>query len=286
MLRKLDLAFIIRHESLLITTRSRADYWLETRVYDVFDLVDRGDRCENNGRGDADYDDLIEVFTGCIGRSGLGSIVPFSTPDIHALVALESEADHEKIETLLSQLRAARDGQAGQIRSSSRIPLPRQLRPVHRLRRHGDAAVFAGKHVHASVDMARSKARRTEIECALVVALGFPLQHLLLNHPLGPPRFTGHGLPPCVGQARMRRFGPLCRRDNPRHGPKTRYRRHRRGRGQPDRHREGPVLGCPVRGPKRHPPPGFLGRTRPCRPRSAATWPISTRSSTSGRGRA
>ena len=126
MLDELTLTWVSRHEVLLITTPERAAQLLETKVYDVADLVsqDAAEMADPNGgappgeafHGPADFDSLIDVITSSVatsdwnGSGGPGSIVPLEAPRLRVLVVSQSQRVHEQIAALLADLRAVRDG--------------------------------------------------------------------------------------------------------------------------------------------------------------------------------
>ena len=119
MLRKHGLKTVIKYESLLITTPEEADnFFLDTRVYDVSDLV-RG----NGGAAiqDGVCDSLIDVIKTSIGPTtwddvgGVGTAMPFAAAGIDAIVVRQTAEVCEQVEALLSGLRAIRDARgAGQ----------------------------------------------------------------------------------------------------------------------------------------------------------------------------
>jgi hypothetical protein len=54
MLRRLDLTFVIRYDTLLVTSSEEADNLLETRVYDVSDLIGEGEKPRGGALTDKD----------------------------------------------------------------------------------------------------------------------------------------------------------------------------------------------------------------------------------------
>jgi hypothetical protein len=110
MLQRLDLAWVIRDEVLLITTPEQAATFLEIKVYLVGDLV------RQEGQPRADFSSLTNVITATIAPStwnqsgGVGSLVSFAPAD--ALVCSQTEQVHQQITDLLEKLRKAREAQA------------------------------------------------------------------------------------------------------------------------------------------------------------------------------
>ncbi len=102
------LTSIARHEVLLITSPDVADNDLITVTYDVTDLV-----ISDEGEG-SDFDSLIDMITktikpitwDCVG--GSGSISPFESAGIKALVCSQTDDVHEGVAELLADLRALR----------------------------------------------------------------------------------------------------------------------------------------------------------------------------------
>jgi serpin B len=111
MLRPLQLTTTVRHGTLVITTPEEADNAVDTRAYDVADLVIRDPRDE----GSPDFDQLIEAIKTCVHPAtwddvgGPGSIAPFEASGIKALVFSQTNDVHEDVEDFLAALRAVRD---------------------------------------------------------------------------------------------------------------------------------------------------------------------------------
>ena len=128
MLHALGLTAIVRYELLLLTTREEADNLLETRVYDVSDLV-RGD--DGAGISRADLEPLMDSITECVSPitwdsvGGAGSIVALRVAGLGMLVVRQRGDVCEEIEALLAQLRAVRDARA----AGRKSPLPAAERP-------------------------------------------------------------------------------------------------------------------------------------------------------------
>ncbi len=111
MLRPLQLTATVQRESLVITTPEEAENMLETRVYDVADLVTTG----AHGEGPHDFQPLVNAIKTCVGFvtwddvGGSGSLVAFDTGGINAIVVSQTERMHEELADLLADLRAVRD---------------------------------------------------------------------------------------------------------------------------------------------------------------------------------
>jgi hypothetical protein len=107
LLQQLYLRTMIRNEVLLITTPDMAENHLLTATYDVTDLV-------VTESGEPDFDSLIDMITRTIkptswdGVGGTGSVQPFQSVGIRALVVSQSDEVHEQIAQVLADLRALR----------------------------------------------------------------------------------------------------------------------------------------------------------------------------------
>ena len=112
MLDPIDLTWVIRDGSVLVTTPEKASELLVLKVYPVQDLVAAAD--PTNPRA-VDYQPIIETIKKSIGSSlwedvgGPGAIGKFTTPG--SLVVSQTFAAHEKTALLLAALRKARDRQ-------------------------------------------------------------------------------------------------------------------------------------------------------------------------------
>jgi hypothetical protein len=105
LLDRLQLTWIIRDEVLVVTTKEKAGRYLVTCVYNVGDLVDKKD---------PDYDNLIDTIVSCVATDtwaenggGEAEIRPFA-PGL--LVVSQTQAVHEDISALLSNIRGVRGG--------------------------------------------------------------------------------------------------------------------------------------------------------------------------------
>lgn len=132
-LETLELTWIIRNETLVITTPEQAESELETRIYPVRDLV----LIEREHTVEADFDSLIELIRSTIqadswdydgGPAAIG-------PDVGSLslVISQTQQVHRQIEPLLTTLRAVRKMQGIATVTISANPIsapkpPRQYR--------------------------------------------------------------------------------------------------------------------------------------------------------------
>ena len=112
MLRPLGLAAVPRYDVLLITTRHDADELVETRVYDVADVLGRNRDANGKILDQPDFDSLINAITSTVrssswdGVGGPGSISSFESAGILAIVVSQTEEAQRELEALLSQVRS------------------------------------------------------------------------------------------------------------------------------------------------------------------------------------
>ena len=106
------LTYVVRHDVLLITTEVAADEILETRVYDVADLVLRQDE---QGLLRRDFRPISGMFSGMTiafwnfpPDVSHGSATPVNTHDVNAFVVRATRRDHALIASVLAQLRQLR----------------------------------------------------------------------------------------------------------------------------------------------------------------------------------
>lgn len=103
-LDELDMTWLVRDGVVLITSKTEAENWLATKIYDVGDMV--GDNASN-----ADYGNLVNLVTCCIAPTtwdevgGPGSIQAFQGPGIRSLVVSQTREAHEDIASLFADLR-------------------------------------------------------------------------------------------------------------------------------------------------------------------------------------
>lgn len=107
MLAEHDLAYVVRDEVLLITTKAKAASMFETHLYNVRDLVVP----ENDPSEGTDLDALSDAIRQTINppswdkAGGAGSIAPYSNNGMYALIVVQTYDGHEQVENLLSELR-------------------------------------------------------------------------------------------------------------------------------------------------------------------------------------
>jgi hypothetical protein len=107
MLAEHDLAYVVRDEVLLITTKAKSSSMFETHIYNVRDLVVP----ENDPSEGTDLDALSDDIRQTINppswdkTGGSGSIAPYSNSGMYALIVVQTYDGHEQIENLLAELR-------------------------------------------------------------------------------------------------------------------------------------------------------------------------------------
>ncbi len=116
LLRPLDLAWVIAHEMLLITTPEEADTRLITEVYDVADLVcscQQAEDCDHQ-MSCCDFHSLIDVIQACIQLDswdcvgGPGSMNALEAARIKVIICSQTQRVHGEVALLLADLRKAR----------------------------------------------------------------------------------------------------------------------------------------------------------------------------------
>jgi serine protease inhibitor len=110
LLMQCELAWVVENEVLKITSFAKAGEALETRVYDVTDLVVVRDAKEN---GRFSLTALMNVLTSVArdswqDMSGPGSVIALPAGNLQALAVLQTQDVHEKVARLLADLRQAR----------------------------------------------------------------------------------------------------------------------------------------------------------------------------------
>ncbi|MBN8626175.1 MAG: hypothetical protein J0M17_11875 [Planctomycetes bacterium] len=115
------LAYVVRNEALLLTTKSAAEAMAATRVYQVHDLV-----LAPSGKDAPDYDGLMELIVTSVqpetwreAGGTAGTIRSFEGPGIIALAVTHTEEAHDQIGELLSTLRAAREPKVEELQRRS-----------------------------------------------------------------------------------------------------------------------------------------------------------------------
>ncbi|MAG94775.1 MAG: hypothetical protein CMJ48_13685 [Planctomycetaceae bacterium] len=133
LLDDLGLTWAVRHDTLLITTAAAADLLLETRIYDVADLVLRRDE---QGLLRRDFGPVIEaISTGAIGDwyTSDAAMHPVNTSHVNALVVRVTRRMHDGVERLLSDLRQMRHEAASSKPKPTPIPeFERRIRAAFR----------------------------------------------------------------------------------------------------------------------------------------------------------
>ena len=95
LLRSLGLTTTVRHGMLMIVTPEEAENLMDTRVYEVADLVTTGEP----GEGPPNFDQLIDVIKSCVRPTtwddvgGPGSIATFESPGIKGDRVLANRPD-------------------------------------------------------------------------------------------------------------------------------------------------------------------------------------------------
>ena len=121
-LGQLELTWVIRDEVLLITHREEAMNQLETRIYDVSDLL------KVPGYEAYDFDSLIDLITISVDPTtwptvgGPGPITPIETSTTQALVIAQSQRQHEDIAQLLADLRVFLPKGKGDVEAKDKPP--------------------------------------------------------------------------------------------------------------------------------------------------------------------
>jgi hypothetical protein len=106
-----QLAFLVANETLLVTTSQSAADMLETRIYDVSDLVLTRDA---KVPGRADFTSLMNVISTCVqpdsweNLSGSGSIMPISSGALRSIAVRQMQDVHDQVARILADLRKAR----------------------------------------------------------------------------------------------------------------------------------------------------------------------------------
>lgn len=118
------LAFVVRNDSLLFTTKTAADAMTLTRIYQVHDLVVMPN---DSTAAHPDFETLIDLMTTTIlaeswraAGGTAGEVKPFRGPGVLALVVTHNDAGHEQIESLLKTLRAAREPKVQELQRNAK----------------------------------------------------------------------------------------------------------------------------------------------------------------------
>jgi hypothetical protein len=114
LLSQYDLAAIVKHEVLFVTSKAKADSMLETRLYDVRDLVIQ----DYDPTAPPEFDSLMDAIRSTVNppswdkAGGLGSLAPFNSNGVCALMVWQNQQGQEQVEKLLQELRTLRPRQA------------------------------------------------------------------------------------------------------------------------------------------------------------------------------
>ena len=106
-LSDLGLTYVIGDDVLLITTPDKAGSILQTRLYDVRDLVLR----DADPLGPADFDSLVEAIRTSVNpqswerNGGPCSIAPYASNGLCTLIVVQTFDGQEQIDGLLNELR-------------------------------------------------------------------------------------------------------------------------------------------------------------------------------------
>jgi len=121
-LHELDLTYRVRHEVLLITSPEAAEANPRIEVYDVLDLVDRGEDVPAYGSR-YDYDTLIEMTTSMVrptswqDAGGAGAV----EGALGTLVVSQTHQVHEQISLLLAAVEKGRKSKPGDVLRLARL---------------------------------------------------------------------------------------------------------------------------------------------------------------------
>ncbi|MGC3970192.1 MAG: hypothetical protein QM775_23545 [Pirellulales bacterium] len=134
------LAISVHHDRLVITSRSRADEVVDTRVYPVADLATIYGRSSAGTatwsklapvRSAVHFEPLIRAISGSVAPDtwrevgGVsGDILPLETDALIALVVTQTDAAHGEIERLLQSMRQARDLRVRDQQFERSLPTP------------------------------------------------------------------------------------------------------------------------------------------------------------------
>jgi len=127
LLTLLNLDFVVRNDSLWITTQEKAENFLPLRLYQVHDLVmdpseEQYDRTKYTALLEL-IPDLIAPGTWRDHSGSWGEIRSIEVPGVMALAIMQNAKNHEEIEKLLAQLRAARLKEVERIQEPPALPV-------------------------------------------------------------------------------------------------------------------------------------------------------------------
>jgi hypothetical protein len=143
MLSRMDLAFVIREQTLLVTTSERAAETMRTVVYPVRDLVE--DAMAADGGDDIEaFESILRSILAVVAprnwgpQGGGGELCP--VPGAGAFVCLQSDQAHVELEQLLAALRAARGKQSDEAVAKSANDLHTKVYTLHATAMSSDRA--------------------------------------------------------------------------------------------------------------------------------------------------
>jgi hypothetical protein len=114
LLAQYDLAAIVKNEVLFVTSKAKADSMLETRLYDVRDLVIQ----DYDPSAPPEFDSLMDAIRSTVNppswdkAGGQGSVAPFNSNGVCALMVWQNQQGQEQVEKMLQELRTLRPRQA------------------------------------------------------------------------------------------------------------------------------------------------------------------------------
>jgi hypothetical protein len=121
------LTFVVRNDTLQVTTRKAAEVLTATRLYQVHDLIYK----PNDPYLRPDFESLVELLSSTIQPESwrenggtAGEVKSFRGPGIAVLVVQHTEEGHEQVEKLLADLRAAKTPELLELQKKSLIPPP------------------------------------------------------------------------------------------------------------------------------------------------------------------
>jgi len=129
-LEEQGLTFVVRNDTLMITTKTAAEVLTSTRIHQVHDLI----YTPNDPYLRADFESLIELISSTVQPESwrehggtAGEVKSFRGPGIAVLVVQHTEEGHEQVEKLLADLRAAKTPELLELQKKSLIPPPQPL---------------------------------------------------------------------------------------------------------------------------------------------------------------
>lgn len=131
------LTFVVRNDTLMITTKTAAEVLTATRLYQVHDLI----YTPNDPYLRPDFESLIELINSTVqpeswreNGGNAAEVKSFRGPGIAVLVVRHTEEGHEQVEKLLADLRAAKSPELLELQKKALVrplpPLPTGTVPV------------------------------------------------------------------------------------------------------------------------------------------------------------